>query len=204
MIKKVENNKKAIIVLHEIYGINRFMEDVCAEYHQLGFDIYCPDMLKRTCFSYTQAFEAYDYFKNEAGFDFYKNIEQLMKELKLKYDKVFLLGFSAGATIAWRCCENINCDGIICCYGSRIRDYMLLKPCCQVLLLFAEKDSFDVERVIIKLQEKPGVEIHKFKACHGFMDPYSQYFNKEQALISNYSVCRFLHLCNSKHFYTGW
>lgn len=93
---------------------------------------------------------------------------------------MFIVGFSVGATIAWRCCENYKCDGIICCYGSRIRNYLLLQPDCPVLLLFAEKDSFNVDNVISHLREKPNIQIYKLKAKHGFMDRYSPYFDKVQ------------------------
>lgn len=172
------------MILHEIYGVNRFIEDVCDEYHRLGFDVFCPEMLGEKCFLYSETSEAYRNFVNETGFDYYKEVEQLVETLKLSYDKVFLIGFSVGATIAWRCCENLKCDGIICCYGSRIRDYLLLLPCCPVLLLFAEQDSFDVDSVIMKLQEKPNVELYKLEASHGFMDHYSEQFNREQTQIS--------------------
>ena len=118
MITKINNNKSAVIVLHEIYGINRFIQDVCFEYHMQELDVFCPDMLKRTPFLYFEASDAYKYFINEVGFGYYKKLEPLIERLKLKYDKVFMIGFSAGATIAWQCCENSNCDGIICCYGS--------------------------------------------------------------------------------------
>lgn len=192
MIKKNNNNKKAIIVLHEIYGINRFIEEVCSDYLTQGFDVFCPDMLRRNCFLYSEATKAYDYFTKEVGFDFYKNVEQLIEQLKRKYDKVFIIGFSVGATIAWKCCKISMCDGIICCYGSRIRDYLLLQPRCPVLLLFAEQDSFDVNSVIKQLLKKFNVELYKLQASHGFMDQYSNYFNREQAQISKEYMRNFL------------
>lgn len=191
MIKNISNNKNAIIVLHEIYGINKFIEDVCFEYHMQGFDIFCPDMLQQTCFLYSEVSDAYQYFMNKIDFDFYIKIEQIIEQLKLQYEKVFIIGFSVGATIAWRCCENLKCDGIICCYGSRIRDFLLLQPRCPVLLLFAEQDSFNVDSVIKNLKGKSNVEIYKLKACHGFMDQYSECFNKEQAQISKVYINEF-------------
>lgn len=45
MIKKISNNKSAVIILHEIYGANNFIEDICSEYHMQGFDVFCPDMV---------------------------------------------------------------------------------------------------------------------------------------------------------------
>lgn len=82
MIKIINNYQNAIIILHEIYGVNRFIEDICSDYHTQGFDVYCPDMLQGNCFPYSKVSWAYDYFINRKGFDFYKEIEQLLSMLK--------------------------------------------------------------------------------------------------------------------------
>lgn len=190
MIKK--NNNIAVIVLHEIYGINRFIEEVCTEYKIQGFDVFCPNMIQRENFTYSESTEAYQFFINNTGFDFYKEVEDLISKLKITYDRVFVIGFSVGATIAWRCCENTDCDGIVCCYGSRIREYMSLQPLCPVLLLFAEHDSFDVESAIKQLAGKINLDLHKLQARHGFMDQYSNYFNREQTQISKGYIRQFL------------
>jgi len=192
IVKKSSNNRKALIVLHEIYGINRFTEDICDGYNVQGFDIFCPDMLNGNRFLYTEASRAYDSFIDEVGFDYYGEIEQLLERLKITYDKVFIIGFSVGATIAWRCCDNAKSDGIICCYGSRIRDYLSLQPSCPVLLLFAEQDSFDVGNIVEQILEKRNVEVHKLKASHGFMDQYSDNFNGEEAQAAQGRIRDFL------------
>ena len=75
MAKKIHSNKMALIVLHEIYGINRFIEEFSSDCQKQGWDVFCPDMLGRKIFSYTEASEAYCYFTHEVGFDFYKKIE---------------------------------------------------------------------------------------------------------------------------------
>ena len=192
MYKLASNNKSAIIILHEIYGINSFIKDTCSEYYNQGFDVYCPDMLQGNIFSYSESDSTYAFFINKAGFEYFKEIELLLQKLKLQYDKVFILGFSAGATIAWRCSGNTKCDGIICCYGSRIRDYLSLQPACPVLLLFAEQDSFDVDKVIKQLQVKANVELYKFQACHGYMDKYSNNYDENQAQFSKEYIKCFL------------
>lgn len=192
MIRRISNNKKAMIVLHEIYGINHFMEEICSEYHMQGFDVYCPNMLHRNCFTYLESSEAYQFFIDNVGFDYYKEVEDLAAQLKHTYDKVFVVGFSVGATIAWRCCMDGICDGIVCCYGSRIRDFLFLQPSCPTFLLFAEQDSFDVSNVIKQLFGKSNVEIHKVQASHGFMDQFSNSYKKEQMLKSKECIQAFL------------
>ncbi|MDD3708541.1 dienelactone hydrolase family protein [Aminobacterium sp. MB27-C1] len=192
MYEYKSHNTMAIIVLHEIYGLNNFIEDVCAEFHGQGFDVFCPDMLRRDNFSYAETHDAYEYFVSNVGFDVYKEIESLIKHLALNYEKIFIIGFSIGATIAWRCCENVKCNGIICCYGSRIRDYLFLQPFCPTLLLFAEQDSFNVDNIVGELRKKSNVEIFKLEALHGFMDKYAEWYNSKQTQISNLYIHDFI------------
>ncbi len=185
------DSKSAIVILHEIYGINRFIEDICAEYHRKGHDVYCPDFLRRT-FSYGEKKEAYAHFYSEVGLDRHTEITHLAEQLKVKYESVFLLGFSVGATLAWRCCEQTVFDGIVCCYGSRIRDYLYLQPKCPMLLLFAEHDSFDTGEVCRQLSGRQNMEIHVFDACHGFMDRYSECYDAKNAKTAKAYMDSFL------------
>lgn len=186
MINYKNNSQTAIIVLHEIYGRNNFIKEVCAEYSKEGFDVYCPNLLGADkVFSYEEVEEAYAYFINEIGFDVYSDILRLIQELKEQYKKVIVLGFSIGATIAWRCCESPYCDGIIACYGSRIRDYPNLESRCHTFLMFAEQDSFDVNSVCEQLQIKANLQILRLDANHGFLDKYSKYYNPEKAKTFN-------------------
>lgn len=179
MIQYKGKNKNAIIVLHEIYGVNPFIIDICQQYHLEGYDVFCPNLLnKEGFFSYLDIEEAYHWYMDTVGFDIYYKINQLLKRLKSEYQKVMLTGFSVGATLAWRCSENTFCDGAICCYGSRIRDYLTVNPKCPTLLVFAKQDSFDVILASAKLQEKENVIIKIAEANHGFLDPYSENYNQ--------------------------
>ncbi|HZK02118.1 MAG TPA: dienelactone hydrolase family protein [Anaerovoracaceae bacterium] len=182
----------AMIILHEIYGINKFIEGQCKKYQKAGFDFFCPDMLGRPPFSYEESAEAYEFFMKNVGFSLYSDICHTVSQLKNEYEKVFIIGFSVGATIAWRCGESTDCDGVIACYGSRIRDYKDLDPKCPTLLLFAKEDTFDVAKLISQLEHKRFVKILKFNAKHGFMDPFSNLFNGLEAKRAEKSIDSFL------------
>lgn len=190
MINK--NNDKAIIILHEIYGVNAFIKHVCESFESKGYAVVCPDLLKRPAFSYEKSKEAYTYFFDNVGFEVFKEINSLVNKLKKNYKKVFILGFSVGATIAWRCSENPLCDGVVGLYGSRIRDYKAIMPCCPTLLLFAAKDSFDVDSLIKALCEKPNLRCVKLEASHGFFDEFSKAFDKEAAKTAKEEIESFL------------
>ncbi len=181
MSHNIENQNQAMIVLHEIYGKNRFIDEVCNEFRNRGFHVICPDMLQTPPFSYEDTESAYQRFQENGGFAFKKQLENIIEQAKMQYSKVFLVGFSVGATIAWRCCENPGCDGIFGFYGSRIRDYLELQPQCPVFLLFAHQDSFDVDAVVQQLSEKDNTQLMVLEAAHGFIDPYGKTFDPEEA-----------------------
>jgi dienelactone hydrolase len=181
MKKIVEPHSAAIIILHEIYGLNPFIKALSRDLRKQGFEVICPNLLKRDCFSYAEAQEAYAYFTTEVGFDAYQSIVKLIEQLKKTYMQVFVMGFSVGATIAWRCSETHDCDGIIGFYGSRIRDYLELVPVCPVLLLFADQEAFDVAAVIREVRKKPMVSTQLLLARHGYMDHNSTAYDQNQA-----------------------
>lgn len=196
LIKYTYKSKIAIVVLHEIYGVNNFIKDICQKYYQDGYDVFCPELLgSGKVFSYLRAQDAYNFFITNIGFNIYEKVEKLINDLKLKYKHVFVIGYSVGATIAWRCSENSLCDGIICCYGSRIRDYIDVIPKYPVLLVFAKYDSFDVDFVASQLAKKQNIQIEIAETNHGFIDTYSKNYSNTHAQTFNLQQMEFL----SKH-----
>ncbi|MDP4160944.1 MAG: dienelactone hydrolase family protein, partial [Bacillota bacterium] len=110
------------------------------------------------------------------------------------YKHVFLLGFSVGATAAWICSEKEPlADGVICYYGSRIRDFQNTTPKCPILLIFAkEEKSFDVLELSCALKQKQFVDAHVLNGKHGFSDPFSKCFNQQSQQIAQNLVDSFL------------
>ena len=164
---------KAVILLPEIYGKNRFVEEVEAGLQARGFAVYTPDYYQGRVYDYREAENAYAAFYRQTGLDFCREVSKLVNRLSHQYEGIYLLGFSVGASLAWRCSENPNCAGVIACYGSRIRDYLEVVPRCPTLLLFAEEDGFDVPAVVKVLETKPNVTIETYPARHGFLDCHS-------------------------------
>jgi len=160
----LSNSDSLLIVLHEIYGINQHINRVCEYYKMAGFDIIRPNLLNlNQPFNYIMEEEAYSYFMQNVGFELaYKQVENIIENVRPKYKKVFILGFSIGATIAWLCSDsNIKCDGIVGYYGSRIRDYLYITPKCKTLLIFPSKEkSFNVNDLVRKLDQKTNVSIY--------------------------------------------
>ena len=87
-------NKNAVIVLHEIYGINSFIKDICENLKTLRFDVFCPDMLEGKRFPYSKAEEAHSCFYSNIKPDYYKEVEALISMLKAPMTRY---SFSASA-----------------------------------------------------------------------------------------------------------
>ena len=180
----IENNSDTVImVIHEIYGLNEHMQGFCEALSKQDFDVICPNLLGReTPFDYSQEEAAYRHFMENVGFkEALHKIRDIISDVKDEYKKIFIIGFSAGATVAWLCSEEECVDGIVGYYGSRIRNYVELTPQCPALLFFPQDEpSFDVDELISALEIK-SIEVHKFNGKHGFSDPYSSKYQVESA-----------------------
>lgn len=194
MIRINKNADTAIIVIHEIYGINEHMKNVCQSLATYNFDVICPDLLEsEITFNYHQEEIAYHNFMENIGFSkALHKMKTLLLEIKDDYQQVFIVGFSIGATIAWLCSEENGIDGVVGYYGSRIRDYTALSPKCPVMLFFPQEEkSFNVEELISALAHE-NIEIHKYAGEHGFADPYSLKYNQASAEKAFEELLKFL------------
>ncbi|GLX70464.1 hypothetical protein MU1_48100 [Paenibacillus glycanilyticus] len=195
MIEINNHSDNAIIVAHEIYGLNQHMASVCSALGEQGYDVYAPDLLHTTePYRYEQEQAAYNDFMAHVGFEKASAlILQLAKQLKKQYRNVYLVGFSVGATAAWVCSACPDISGVVGYYGSRIRGYKQLEPACPVLLFYPEVEpSFDVDQLISELRERPQIQVHKLTGQHGFGDPYSERYVPASADAAYQEMLAFL------------
>lgn len=193
----MKKSNKAILLIHEIYGVNDHMKFMKEKLSKLEADIICPNLLsKDVSYSYEEEGMAYQNFVQNIGMDEgSRQITNMLIQLKQEYEEVGIMGFSVGATLSWLCSENNLCNFVIGCYGSRIRDYVNRSPVCPTLLIFPTKEeAFDVDYLINSLKQKrePLLEVKKFHGFHGFMNPFSQTFNKESADQAFQIISKFL------------
>ncbi|MFJ8526956.1 dienelactone hydrolase family protein [Bacillus sp. NPDC094106] len=175
-------NKIALIVVHEIYGVNNHMQDVIARFSSPQIDVFCPNFLQLDApFHYDEEAKAYSHFMQNVGFHYGKEqVEEMVTKLSKDYEYIGLIGFSIGATIAWLCSDNPKVHFIIGCYGSRIRDYLQVKPTCPTLLIFPGTEaSFSVSSLITALQKQnnPLLQIEQLPGEHGFLNSYTTKYN---------------------------
>lgn len=184
----------AVIVIHEIYGVNRHIETVASQLTAAGCDVYCPDLLGRSAYAYAEEALAYRHFHEQVGFARARAaIDALAGQLRPAYRRLYLVGYSVGATVAWLCSQTGLYTGVAGYYGSRIRDYPGILPGCPVLLLFPRREAaFDVAGLAATLTAKEGVEAHVFDGDHCFADPYGPHYHAQAAAEAFARLAAFL------------
>ena len=187
----------ALVLAHEIYGINEHMKYMQKRLSMLGIHVLCPNLLhKETPYTYADEALAYQNFVQNIGFEYgVQQVNRIIAELKQQYQRVGVIGFSVGATIAWLCSENKMCDFVVGCYGSQIRNYTEIKPTCPTLLIFpTEEKAFDVHTLIETLKEKEykDFKLKSFPGVHGFIDSFSKNYHEVSAIKALQCIDEFL------------
>ncbi|MEH7131333.1 dienelactone hydrolase family protein [Neobacillus drentensis] len=194
MLQILKKSGNLIIVIHEIYGINQHIKNFCDLLTKQDFDVICPNLLEREQpFDYSEEESAYLNFMENVGFsDAVYKIKNLLLSVKNEYQKIYIIGFSVGATVAWLCSEEECLDGVVGYYGSRIRNYTQIVPLSPTILFFPQvEQSFSVDELISNLDKK-NIEIYKYFGQHGFSDPYSTKFNEKSSQNAFNEMLNFL------------
>lgn len=109
-----------------------------------------------------------------------------------QYREVIVIGFSVGATLAWRL-STLPLHRVICVYGSRIRQYLDIEPSCPTLVLLPSSEkSFDIHAMKQKLDHIPLVQSIQFAGEHGFIDHYQPTFHQKSAIAAQKCLKNFL------------
>lgn len=67
-------------MLHEIYRVNRFIEEAGREFYGWGFDVYCADLTgSEARYPYLESDQAYANFLGTGGFEQYVQINNIMQ-----------------------------------------------------------------------------------------------------------------------------
>lgn len=184
-----------MIILHEIYGINNHMLKTEEYWRNRGFDVIIPNFYENNeKFEYQEEKDAYEYFNNIGFNTCVCKVNELIKESKKTYKHIFLIGYSIGATVAWLCSENSECSGIVCYYGSRIRDYIQINPLCPSLVIFAStENSFNVQEIASTIDKADNTEVYILEGKHGFADLFSRNYSSDSEKAGNELVKLFLY-----------
>jgi carboxymethylenebutenolidase len=168
----------AIVVIQEIFGVNKVMRDVCDDIAAQGFVAVCPDLFWRiepgiditdqSEADWKRAFELYNAFDVDAGVSDIAATIAATRALPGVSGKVGAVGYCLGGLLAFLTATRTDADASVSYYGVGTDKYVaeaekLARP---LLIHIAEEDQFvpkEAQKVILDaLKDHPQIEIHTY------------------------------------------
>jgi len=191
----------ALVVIQEIFGVNKVMRDLTDGFAAQGFVAICPDLFwriepgiditDRSEAEWKRAFELFNAFDVETGV---ADIAATIDAVRSRPDvtgKVGAVGYCLGGLLAYLAATRTDCDAAVSYYGVGIEKYTaeadkLARP---LLLHIAEEDQFTPKPVqaliLAALKNHPQIEIHSYPGRdHAFARPGGEHYHAADAALA--------------------
>lgn len=139
--------KGGIVIIQEIFGLDKNVQDDVARWAAKGFEVIAPSMFDRQKPGFIAA---HDSAGRQEGIEYatangldnpVSDVQACVDYLKEK-GPVFIVGYCYGGSIAWRAAAMVSgLAAASCYYGSRIKDMAELKLNCPAICHFGRKDG---------------------------------------------------------------
>lgn len=179
----------SVIVLQEIFGVNRHIRWVTEQVSAHGYAAYAPSLFDRVGahveLGYDEAGVAAAR-ERLAALDLDAALRDIAATVAVAaaHGPVGTVGFSLGGTLAWRCATRLGLPSISY-YGTRTRNFLDETPQAPVLMHFGHKDPLIAADFYDELQRKhPQVPVHFYNAGHGFNCNERADFHAESAALA--------------------
>jgi dienelactone hydrolase len=174
------------IVITDIFGKTPALDGFCNMYMD---QLHIVDPYSGVFMDFKNESDAYEYFMSNVGLDDYCEI--LATKIRELSDPITLIGFSVGASAIWRISKDLEFDIVsnaFCFYGSQIRNNLEIEPRFHIdLILPKSEPHFSVADLSVSLSNQVNVTIHPTEYLHGFMNVYSENYNKDG--YDHYTKC---------------
>lgn len=192
----------AIILIQEIFGVNKEMRDKCDHLADLGYVAICPDLFWRiepgidlvdsVEAQLQRAFELFGLFDQQKGLqDLITTLDFIRNDDRCS-GKVGAAGYCLGGKMAYMLAANSDVDATISYYGvgleSMLKDAEKFQS--PVLLHIAGEDQFvpkDAQDQIIEtMKDNDFAETFRYPGMeHAFARGDGMHYNKEAAHLAN-------------------
>ncbi len=198
-----------IVVIQEIFGVNKVMRDIADGLASRGFFALVPDLFWRikpgvelsdqTDAEWKEAFGLLQRFDMAKGVDDIQASISLLRALPGATGKVGALGYCLGGQLAYLTATRTDADASVGYYGIRIQDQLdeaktIKHP---LLLHIAEADEFTPPAAQKKIEDalasNPNVTIHTYPLMdHAFARVGGKHYDKANADLANIRSATFL------------
>ncbi|MEQ9639355.1 MAG: dienelactone hydrolase family protein [Alphaproteobacteria bacterium] len=168
--------KGAIMVIQEIFGVNKHIREVCDGFAKDGFVAVAPSLYDRSSAKAVQlGYTPEDVAKGRdlrTEFPESEAVKDMATTVKMLNDEglqVCSVGYCWGGTMSYLAGVHVPVKGAVVYYGGQIMPHVDEKGGCPMLMHFGTKDQGipldDVKEIDAK---HPEAEVHTYEADHGF------------------------------------
>jgi carboxymethylenebutenolidase len=201
----------AIVVVHEVFGVNADMRQSCDELAAQGYVAICPDLFwriapgvelsDRTEAERAQGLALYNAFDLDAGVNDIAATLQAARAMPGVTGRVGVVGYCLGGLLAFLCAARVGSDAAVAYYPGNADKFVreadrIASP---LIVHLAEKDEYipaDAQREIsAALKERPQVQVYSYPGCgHAFARHRGIAYDAEAAALANGRTADFLAL----------
>jgi len=198
-----------IVLIQEIFGVNKVMRDLADGFAGQGYAVMCPDLFWRqepgvqitdkSEAEWKKAFSLMQGFNTDNGIDDLKATLAALRKHPASTGKVGSIGYCLGGKLAFLMATRSDSDANVGYYGVGLQDLLgeatnIKKP---LLLHIAEKDQFTPpeaqKKVIEGLKGNKPVTIYTYPgADHAFARVGGEHYDKKAADTANQRTAEFL------------
>jgi carboxymethylenebutenolidase len=189
-----------ILVIQEIFGVNKVMRDICDGLARQGYVALCPDLFWRqepgiditdqSKAEWDKAFALFGGFNLDKGVD---DLKAALAELRrLSSGKTGTVGYCLGGRLAFLMACRSDVDAAVSYYGVMLADHLgevgnIKKP---LLMHVATEDKFvpkDAQaKVKAAVATNPHVTLHEYQGNdHAFARVGGEHYDKAAADLAN-------------------
>jgi carboxymethylenebutenolidase len=189
-----------LVVVQEIFGVNRHIRLVADDYAKDGFFAVAPALFDRIERGVELGYEDAD-LQRARGFIPKLDAEKSLLDVAAAIDfaraatgrKVGVIGYCYGGTLAWLAAARLHPAAAVGYYGGRIANYAGEALSAPVMLHFGNQDAHIPAEEVEKIHAAhPEVEIYRYDAGHGFNCDARGGYNKQAAREARERSLKFL------------
>jgi len=172
IVHPIKNKKGNVVIIQEIFGLTKHIEDVCRQYANEGYSAIAPALYdrfeKNIILDYHQIEEGKSY-KEQLTLD--DAIKDINAAVLFNSGPTAIIGYCFGGMLSHIAASELESVCAVSYYGGFIAEkYLDKKPQCPIMYHFGEQDfAIPMTSVDLIRNHYPEAIIHSYKeAGHGF------------------------------------
>lgn len=191
----------ALVVVQEIFGVNRHIRSVADGWARDGFLAVAPALFDRFERGVDLSYEGED-AQRAMGFSRRLKMDELLRDTAAAIDyaratsrkKTGIVGYCLGGSIAWLAACRFGVEAAVSYYGGRIAEYAAEQPRCPVMLHFGRQDAHIRPEMVAAVQTAhPDIPVFLYDAGHGFNCDVRAAYHAPSAKLARERSLEFFH-----------